>query len=113
MACPAGGHTGKGNIHVHSQKEKRFLCDVCEQTFTMTKGTIFYRLRTDSRIVMVVVILLAYGCPVQAIVKAFELDERTVSDWHERAGSQCQKVYELFLKTISKICSTYKPMRSR
>jgi transposase-like protein len=43
---------------------------------------------------MCVIVLLAYGCPVQAIVKAFELDERTVSDWHERAGNHCQKVHE-------------------
>jgi hypothetical protein len=43
---------------------------------------------------MYVVVLLAYGCPVQAIVKAFGLDERTVSDWHERAGRHCQSVHE-------------------
>lgn len=98
MDCAARGQSGKGNIHVHSQKEKRYICDVCQQTFTTTKGTIFYRLRTDPQIVMWVVILLAYGCPVQAIVKAFELDERTVSDWHARAGNHCQKVHEHFVE---------------
>jgi len=98
MNCPARGQPGKGNIHVHSQKEKRFLCEVCEQTFTTSKGTIFYRLRTDPRLVMQVIILLANGCPVQAIVKAFGLDERTVSDWQERAGKHCQKVHEHFVE---------------
>jgi transposase-like protein len=94
MACPARGQTGKGNIHVHSQKDKRFICDVCQDTFTISKGTIFYRLRNDPEIVMYVIILLAYGCPLQAIVKAFDLDERTVRDWHERAGKHCQSVHE-------------------
>ena len=47
---------------------------------------------------MQVIILLANGCPVQAIVKAFGLDERTVSDWHERAGKHCQKVHEHFVE---------------
>src|SRR5947207_1016458 len=94
MACPARGQTGKENIHVHSQKDKRFICDVCQDTFTISKGTIFYRLRHDPKIVMCVIILLAYGCPLQAIVKAFDLDERTVSDWHERAGKHCQSVHE-------------------
>jgi len=94
MACPARGQTGKGNIHVHSQKDKRFICDVCQDTFTTSKGTIFYRLRNDPKIVMYVIILLAYGCPLQAIVKAFDLDERTVRDWHERAGKHCQSVHE-------------------
>jgi hypothetical protein len=49
-------------------------------------------------IVMTVIILLAYGCPVQAIVKAFDLDERTVADWHERAGRHCQSVHEHFVE---------------
>jgi len=94
MDCPARGQTGKGNIHVHSQKGKRCFCNVCQQTFATSKGTIFYRLRTDPQIVMCVIILLAYGCPVQAIVKAFRLDERTVRDWQERAGVHCRKVHE-------------------
>jgi transposase-like protein len=94
IACPARGQTGKGNIHVHSQKDKRFICDVCQDTFVTSKGTIFYRLRHDPKTVLCVIILLAYGCPLQAIVKAFDLDERTVRDWHERAGKHCQNVHE-------------------
>ena len=43
---------------------------------------------------MWVIVLLAYGCPIQAIVKAFGLDERTVCDWHKRAGRHCQQVHE-------------------
>lgn len=94
MSCPARGQVGKGNIHVHSQKEKRCICEVCGQTFTTTTGTIFYRLRSDPQLVMWVIILLAYGCPIQAIVKAFGLDERTVCDWQKRAGQHCQQVHE-------------------
>jgi hypothetical protein len=45
-------------------------------------------------IVMCVIVLLAYGCPIQAIVKAFLLDERTVRDWQKRAGQHCQQVHE-------------------
>ena len=70
ITCPARGQTGKGNIHIHSLKDKRCLCDICGQTFTTTKGTIFYRLRTNPEIVIWVIVLLAYGCPIQAIVKA-------------------------------------------
>lgn len=94
IACPARGQVGKGNIHVHSLKEKRCICDVCGQTFATTSGTIFYRLRSDPQLVMWVIVLLAYGCPVQAIVKAFLLDERTVQAWHRRAGHHCQQVHE-------------------
>jgi transposase-like protein len=92
--CPARGQIGKGNIGVHSQKKKRCICHVCNQTFTTSKGTIFYRLRTNSVTVLLVVTLLAYGCPVQAIVKAFGFDERTVRDWWRRSGEHCRAVHE-------------------
>jgi transposase-like protein len=93
IECPARGQSGKGNIQVHSQPEQRYVCKVCERTFTATKGTIFYRLRTSAETVMLVIALLAYGCPVQAIVKAFGFDERTVRDWWQRAGQHCQQVH--------------------
>ena len=94
IACPARGQVGKGNIHVHSLKDKRCICEVCGQTFTTSKGTIFYRLRTNPETMMCAIVLLAYGCPIQAIVKAFLLDERTVRDWQKRAGQHCQQVHE-------------------
>ena len=40
------------------------------------------------------VTLLAHGCPVQAIVAAFELDERTVARWQGESGAHCKRVHE-------------------
>jgi len=71
--CPARGQIGKAYITIHSQKEQSFMCSVCQQTFTTTKGTLFYRLHEDARTVLVVIALLAYGCPLQAIVQTFGL----------------------------------------
>src|SRR2546427_459526 len=92
--CPARGQTGMGNISIHSQKEQRFICHECQKTFSATKGTAFYRLRTAAETVSLVVTLLAHGCPVQAIVAAFGCDERTVADWWARSGRQGQAVQE-------------------
>lgn len=94
LDCPARGRTGKGNIHVHSIKERRYVCDVCHKTFTATKGTVFYRLHSDTDQVTLVLALLAYGCPVCAIVFAFGLDERTVRDWEHRAGHHSEQVHQ-------------------
>ena len=91
--CPARGQVGQGNIGSHSQKEKRCLCKECGKSFTVTKGTLFYRLRTDPKTVMCVIVLLANGCPLQAVVKAFGFDERTVKSWWLRAGTQCAGVH--------------------
>lgn len=92
--CAARGQCGKGNIHCHSKKEQRCRCDICGKTFTITKGTPYYRLRTDHQVFTCVIVLLTYGCPLPAIVRAFNLDERTVRDWQQRAGNHCEKVHE-------------------
>src|SRR6266536_2318755 len=47
-----------------------------------------------AELIVLVVGLLSYGCPVQAIVQVFGLDERTVALWRDRAGQQCQRVQQ-------------------
>ncbi len=98
LACPARGQIGQGNIGIHSHKDRRFICTQCRKTFSATKGTVFYRLRTSAETVILVVTLLAHGCPVQAIVAAFGLDERTVADWWARSGRQGQAVQECLVE---------------
>ncbi len=92
--CPARGQLDKDNIRLHSRKEGRYRCRVCGRTFSARRGTAFYRLRTADETVTRVITLLAYGCPVAAIVQAFELDERTVRAWWQRTGQHCQAVHE-------------------
>ena len=94
VACAARGQTGQGNIGIHSRKDKRWRCTTCHKTFSATKGTAFYRLRTPANTVALVLTLLAHGCPLQAIVVAFGVDERTVAAWGTRAGRQGQAVQE-------------------
>ena len=96
--CPARGQTGQGNIGIHSQKEQRFICHACHKTFSARKGTVFYRLRTSAETVVLIVTLLAHGCPLQAIVAAFGFDERTVADWWARSGRQGQAVQEYLVE---------------
>jgi hypothetical protein len=51
-----------------------------------------------AELVIIVVGLLSYGCPLQAIVHVFGLDERTVADWRDRAGQQCQRVQQAIVQ---------------
>lgn len=92
--CPARGKMGHGNIGIHSFKEQRYICHVCGKTFTESKGTVFYRLRYPVEFITQMLTLLAYGCPLAAIVAAFGLDERTLTSWQRRAGEHCEKVHE-------------------
>ena len=58
----------------------------------------FAGLRKPTELIVMVVTLLAYGCPVQAIVQAFGLDERTVANWRDRAGAQCERVHQAIVE---------------
>jgi transposase-like protein len=91
--CPARGQVRRGNIRVHSRKECRYRCSTCGQTFIATHDTPFYRLRRSVDLVTIVITLLCHGCPVQAIVVAFELGERTVADGRDRAGRHGQRLH--------------------
>jgi len=55
-------------------------------------------LRKPSELIVIVVTLLAYGCPIQAIVHAYGLDERTVASWRDRAGRHCEQVHHALIE---------------
>jgi transposase-like protein len=91
--CPARGQVGQRHMRGHSQAEQRYRCTTCGQTFAATKETPFYRWRTAADVVTLVLTLLSHGCPTQAIVAAFGVDERTVAAWLTRAGQHCERVH--------------------
>ena len=92
--CSARGQIGQGNIRVHDRHRQRYRCRVCRKTFHARRGTILEGLRKPTELIVIVITLLAYGCPLQAIVAAFGLDERTVASWRDRAGQHCQHLHQ-------------------
>ncbi len=98
-ACWAYGQRGLGTITIHSHVERRYKCERCGTTFSATKGTALYRAHKPHDLVVQVVTLLAHGCPTQAVVVAFGLDERTVGAWRDKAGAHAQAVHRHFLGT--------------
>ena len=55
--------------------------------FAETIDTPFYRLHKPAELAVLALTLLSDGCPTQAIVAAFGLDERTVARWLTGGGS--------------------------
>jgi hypothetical protein len=92
--CWAYGRAGEGHIVIHSQRDRRYRCMRCDRTFAATRGTALYRAHKSHALVVQVVTLLAHGCPAQAIVAAFGLDERTVARYQREAGTQCRRVHD-------------------
>ena len=105
LSCAAREKVGAGNIHVHSEPEGRYRCAVCHETFTTSYGTIFYRAQraagTAPELVMIVLVLLANGCPIPARLEghraAYGFDAPsgppTIKNWWKRAGVHCEAVH--------------------
>jgi transposase-like protein len=85
---------GAGNLVSPGKKRERSTWKTCGRTFGARQGTMVVGLRKPEELIRIVVTLRAYGCPVQALVQARALDERTVARWQERAGAHCQRVPE-------------------
>ena len=96
--CPARGQRGKSNIGIHSLKRRRYICHECGQTFSARQNSVLYRLHTDPQLVLIVLALLAYGCPIPAVVKVYHLDPRTVRAWWHKAGKHCQTFHQRLLE---------------
>jgi transposase-like protein/IS1 family transposase len=94
LACEARGEQGTGNIVSHGQQRQRYKCKRCGKTFSANAGTMYAGLRSEVTLVVIVVTLLANGCPLQAIVQAYGLDERTVAAWRDRAGRHAETVHK-------------------
>lgn len=94
-ACASRGRQNQDNIRVHDSLRQRFRCRTCNKTFRATQGTLFHAKKYPPATIVRVVTLLSWGCPLQAIVAAFQIDERTVHRWREQAGLHCQQFHDV------------------
>jgi transposase-like protein len=93
VVCPNSACDATARIGVHSHKQRRYICHGCKPTFADSTGTLLYGLKHPLWLVLVVLTLLAYGCPRRAIVASFELDERTLADWQSKAGKHARQLH--------------------
>lgn len=98
--CAKFGAVGAGNLVIHARKPVRLRCKVCKKTFTLSKGTGFYRLRYDSNLIKIVLILLSFGCPPRAIHQAYAIDLRTLDRWVLRFGSHCKTLHWAWIRAF-------------
>ena len=96
--CLARGKKGEGNIRIHDRQRQRYRCHTCGHTFSARRGMMLEGLRKPGELIVIVVTLLGYGCPIQAIVHAYGLDERTVASWRDRAGKHCEQVHHALIE---------------
>jgi len=83
---------------IHEKHRRRSRCTVWTQTVSERRGPLFEGLRKPLELITMVVTVRSSGCPVQAIVQAFGLDERTVADGRDRAGTHGHQLHEAMVE---------------
>jgi len=91
VVCPKPDYGASGPIGVPSRAKRQYICHACHTTFAETTGTMLYDLKHPSWLVLLVLAVLAHGCPIPAIVFALGVDERTVAAWQRKAGAHAKQ----------------------
>ena len=65
---------------------------MCGQTGSETRGTLFYRRRTDPKDILESLALLAEGVRISSIARAKGFKEDTILSWLRAAGRHAQEV---------------------
>ena len=105
--CPYFGITD-AHLHAlvgdgkHGQVERiqTFRCQACRITFTARLHTPFYRLKTPSQQVSVVLSALAEGLDPSATERVFGYRQATITTWLTRAGQHAQTLHERLFSNL-------------
>jgi transposase-like protein len=80
--------------HAYYGADRRviYLCRECGQTFSETRGTFFFGLRTPREKVLTTLKMIAEGGGIRATGRAIGVDKDTVQRWVERAGKHVEEI---------------------
>lgn len=76
---------------------QRYLCRTCGDTFTETKGTIFYRRRTPEGEIIETLALLAEGNRISSLARVKGHKEDTILAWLRDAAKHAEAIEEELL----------------
>ena len=91
-ACPDFGKSGTDNIKVYSHKERRYYCLSCGKTFSESRASVFYHLRTHRQDFLEAISMLAERNGLRGIARVKGVKPDTVLHWLEIAGKQAVTV---------------------
>lgn len=100
-ACPDYGKVDAGNLINFGFTEagtQRRLCKTCGGTFTVTRGTIFYRRRTPQKDIVEALAQLAERGSIAAVARVKGVKEDTVSAWLGAAAEHWENLEAILLK---------------
>ena len=103
--CRMYGRVGAGNIWGHGRygrnlEKGRYLCKVCGRTFSETRGTAFYNLRTSPGTVLRSLSMLVERGSIRGTARAMGVKKDTVSRWLDRAGRHSEEVSQHLMRDL-------------
>ncbi len=78
---------------------QRYQCKTCKETFTETKGTIFYRRRTPEDEIVETLALIAEGSRISSLTRVKGYKEDTILEWIRAAGQHAEAMEDMLLAT--------------
>jgi len=100
-ACETYGKVEKGNVHKYGRSKQglqRYLCKDCDKTFNENHGTLFYRKRKSPKEIIEVLVLLANGSNLSAIVEAKGYKAETIEGWLIEAAEHAEEINTILLE---------------
>jgi transposase-like protein len=76
---------------------QRYQCKTCGQTFTETKGTLFYRRRVSETEILQALAQLAEGSRISSVSRTTGHKEDTILAWLRKAAQQVEAIEAVLL----------------
>ena len=99
--CELYREVGKGNVHKYGKSKKglqRYFCKSCERVINENHGTLFYRKRKSAKEIIEVLVLLANGSNISAIVEAKGYKAETIEGWLLEAADHAEVINAILLE---------------
>lgn len=112
LDSPARGKIGAGNIVSHGKERERYTCKMCKKTFGAYQGTMFKGLRKPEELMVIVVTLLAYGCPLKRLCMPCTWTNEQRPDGKSERESIDKRFTAIRSCKPNWICNMCRPMRS-
>lgn len=77
---------------------QRYQCKTCDQSFTETRGTIFFRKRTPENEILEVLALLAEGNRISSLTRVKGIKEDTILAWLREAAQHVDAISDVLMR---------------
>jgi len=90
-SCTHYNDVGGANLKIHSRSKGQLYCNCCKNRWVVTKGTLFFGLRTPLSKVINTLLLLVRGMGVNNVSRQAEVTTDSISTWMLKASTHCEE----------------------